>query len=239
MGPTIGIRAWLSSFDFFLEIGEVFASTMDEAEKWKIEKFSGQNFGLWKVQLESLLIKQDLQPALLGKTKGKGSLSDEDWEKLDLEARATIFVALSSNVLFNISAEKTTKELVDKLSSLYEIPSASNKVFIMKKLYNLKMKEGGVMSNHLNEFNTLASQLISVGIPLDDEIKAVLLLCSLSNSWEGVVMAVSTLVAAKTKLKFDEVAATLLSEDMRRKHQEPSSSDALTTVSSYNSEHKQ
>ena len=51
---------------------------MDEEDKWKIEKFSGQNFGLWKVQIESLLIKQDLQPALLGKTKGKGSLSDED-----------------------------------------------------------------------------------------------------------------------------------------------------------------
>ena len=70
---------------------------MDEADKWKIEKFSGQNFGLWKVQIESLLIKQDLQLALLGKTKGKGSLSEEDWEKLDLKARATIFLALSSN----------------------------------------------------------------------------------------------------------------------------------------------
>ena len=110
-----------------------------------------------------------------------------------------------------------TKELVEKLSSLYEIPSASNKVFIMKKLYNLKMKEGGVMLNHLNEFNTLANQLISVGIPLNDEIKAILLLCSLPNSWEGVVMAVSTSIAAKNKRKFDEVAATLLSEDMRRK----------------------
>ena len=207
---------------------------MDEANKWKIEKFSGQNFGLWKVQIESLLIKQDLQPALLGKTKGKGSLSDEEWEKLDLKARATIFLALSSNVLFNVSTEKTTKELVEKLSSLYEIPSASNKVFIMKKLYNLKMKEGGVMLNHLNEFNTLASQLISVGIPLDDEIKAILLLRSLPNSWEGVVMAVSTSIAAKNKLKFDEVAATLLSEDMRRKHHESSSSDALTVVSTDN-----
>ena len=78
---------------------------MDEADKWKIKKFSGQNFGLWKVQIESLLIKQDLQPLLLGKTKGKGSLIDEEWEKLDLKERATIFLSLSSNMLFNISVE--------------------------------------------------------------------------------------------------------------------------------------
>ena len=89
----------------------------------------------------------------------------------------------------------------------------------MKKLYNQKMKEGVVMLNHLNEFNTLASQLISVGIPLDDEIKAILLLCSLPNSWEGVVMAVSTSIAAKGKLKLNEVTTILLSEDMGRKNQ--------------------
>ena len=44
-------------------------------------------------------------------------------------------------------------------------------------------------------------------------------------------MAVSALVVATTKLKFGDVATTLLSEDMRRKHQEPSSGDALTMTS--------
>lgn len=130
---------------------------MDEANKWKIEKFSGQNFGLWKVQIESLLIKQHLQLALLGKTKGQGSMSDEDWEKIDQKEKATIFLSLSSNVLFNVSTKKTTKELWDELSSLYEIASTSNKVFIIKKLYNLKMKEAGLISNHLNKFNTLVT----------------------------------------------------------------------------------
>jgi hypothetical protein len=76
---------------------------------------------------------------------------------MDMKARANIFLSLSNNVLFNVSIEKTTKELWEKLSNMYEIASASNKVFIMKKLYNLKMREGGIMSNHLNEFNTLVT----------------------------------------------------------------------------------
>ena len=37
----------------------------------------------------------------------------------------------------------------------------SNKVFLMKKLFNLKMDSGSV-TEHLNEFNTLTSQLKSI-----------------------------------------------------------------------------
>lgn len=114
---------------------------------------------------------------------------------------------------------------------MYEMASTLNKVFIMKRLYNLKMKEGGIVSNHLNNFNTLVSQLISMGINLDSEMKTILLLCSLPKSWEGVLMATNTSVAAKRKLNFDDVAGTLLGKDMRRKNQESPSSDSLIMVS--------
>lgn len=99
----------------------------------------------------------------------------------------------------------------------------------MKKLYNLKMKEESNMSNHLNEFNTLINQIISVNINLDDEIKAISLLCSLPHSWEGVVMAISNSVYGKkgSVLKFDDVVRTLFVEDMRRKNQGTSSGDTL------------
>lgn len=158
-------------------------------------------------------------------------MPDEEWEKLDKREKAIIFLSLSSDVLFNVSTEKTLKELWENISLMYEMASTSNKVFIMKRLYNLKMKEGGIVSNHLNEFNTLVTQLVLVDISLDDEIKAILLLCSLPNSWEGVVLVVSTSVATKNKLKFDDVVATLPNKDMRRKNQETSFGEALTTVS--------
>jgi hypothetical protein len=40
---------------------------------------------------------------------------------------------------FNISKEKTTKEMMDALAKLYEKPSMSNKVFLMKRLFNMNM----------------------------------------------------------------------------------------------------
>lgn len=56
---------------------------------------------------------------------------------------ATIILSLSNNVLFIVATEKTVKGLWDCLSDMHEMAFASNKVFLINKLYNLKMKEGG------------------------------------------------------------------------------------------------
>jgi hypothetical protein len=64
------------------------------------------------------------------------------------------------------------------LDKLYEKPSMSNKVFLMKRLFNMKMSEGGYVEYHLNEFNTVTNQLSFVKVDFDDEVRALLILCS-------------------------------------------------------------
>ena len=73
---------------------------------------------------------------------------------------------------------------------MYEKPSASNKVFLMKKLFNLKMTDSRSIGGHLNKFNTLMSQLESVEINFEDKIRALVLLSSLLEAWDGLMMAV-------------------------------------------------
>ena len=58
---------------------------------------------------------------------------------------------------FSITKVKTTKELITTLAKLYENLFASNKVFLMKHLFNMKMVKGGSIIDHLNEFNTITS----------------------------------------------------------------------------------
>ena len=86
------------------------------------------------------------------------------------------------SVAFNISKEKTTIDLINALAKLYEKPLASNKVFLMKCLFNMKMSEGGSITDRLNDFNTVTNQLSSVGVNFDDEVRALLILCSLPES---------------------------------------------------------
>jgi hypothetical protein len=80
---------------------------------------------------------------------------------------------------FNITellGEATTKELWDKLGALYQSKSLVNKLFPQKKLYNLRMKYGDCMIEHLNAFNTMVSQLLSIDINIYDEDKYIGLL---------------------------------------------------------------
>jgi len=85
-------------------------------------------------------------------------------------------------VAFNISSDNTTEYMMKKFFSLYEKPSASNKVFFMKHLFNMKMPEGGSVTDHLNEFNTVTSKLSSHKVNFDDDIMAILILCSFPES---------------------------------------------------------
>ena len=78
--------------------------------------------------------------------------------------------------------ENTTMDLMKALSSMYEKSSVNNKVYLMKKLFNLKKAKGTPVAQHLNEFNTITNQLSMVEIEFDDEVRALILLASLPNS---------------------------------------------------------
>jgi hypothetical protein len=106
------------------------------------------------------------------------------------------------------------KDLMDALPKLYEKPSASNKIFLIKRLFNMKMSEGGSVANHLNEFNMVTNQVSSVKVDFDDEVRALLILFSLPASWNRLVMAVSNSVSGSNTLKFDDVVGGILSEEM-------------------------
>ncbi|KAE8711123.1 hypothetical protein F3Y22_tig00110303pilonHSYRG00264 [Hibiscus syriacus] len=121
--------------------------------------------------------------------------------------------------------------LMAALSSMYEKPSASNKVHLMRRLFNLRMTEGASMAQHLNELNTITTQLSSVEIEFDDEVRALILLSSLPDSWNATVTLVSS-SSGNSKLKFDDVRDLVLSEEIRRRESgEASTSSALHTES--------
>ena len=167
--------------------------------------------------MEDYLYQKDLWKPLEGKTKNQGSMTNDNWDILDRKELGSIRLCLAPLVAFNITKVKMTEELMETLAKFYEKPSASNKVFLMKHLFNMKMEEGRSVANHLNEFNIVTSQSSSMGINFDEEIRALLILCSLPESWNDLVMTVSNSISGSNTLKFDDVIGVILSEETRRK----------------------
>eukprot|EP00253_Pinus_taeda_P035675 PITA_35675 len=197
---------------------------MASSGKIEIEKFNGQSFELWKLKVEDLLVDKDQWIAVDLGTKPMG-VSDEEWKKLDRKVKITTGLCVSSSVLLNVSGEATAKALWDKLGTLYQSKSLVNKLLLQKKLYNMRMKDGNSVTEHLSEFNIVVSQLASVDIKISDEDKCISLLCSLPNSWDSLVIAIGSNAAT---LHFDEIVSSLLTEEMRWKNMESQNDDALS-----------
>ena len=102
------------------------------------------------------------------------------------------------------------------LSGMYEKPFANNKVYLVKKLFNLKMVENASVAQHLNEFNTITNQLSSVEIDFDDEIRALIVLASLPISWEAMRITVCNSIG-KEKLKYNDIRDLILAKEIRRR----------------------
>ena len=134
-------------------------------------------------------------------------------------------MCVSDSVLLNVSGEATAKALWDKLGTLYQSKSLVNKLFLRKKLYNLRMKDGDSVTKNLNAFNTVVSQLGSVDIKISNEDKCISLLCSLPDLWDSLVIAIGS---NATALQFDEIVSSLLTEEMRWKNMESQNGDALS-----------
>jgi hypothetical protein len=83
---------------------------MAEDGKFRVEKFNGQKYQLWKMQMEDYLYQKDLFLPLGGISKKSKTMKDEEWEVLDKKALGTIRLSLAVSEYFNISKEKTTKE---------------------------------------------------------------------------------------------------------------------------------
>ena len=90
------------------------------------------------------------------------------------------------------------------------------------------MEDGDSVTDHLNFFNTLVSQLIYVDIKMEEEDKCITLLCSLLDSLDNLVVAIGS--RTKFTLKFDDIVTSLLSKEMMRKSMENHSTDALSVI---------
>ncbi|GJY36936.1 gag-pol polyprotein [Tanacetum coccineum] len=82
--------------------------------------------------------------------------------EMEDNAIANLHLTLADGVLSSIEEKKTGKDIWDHLARLYEARSLHNKIFLKRKLYAIRMMESTSVTEHVNNLNTLFSQLTSL-----------------------------------------------------------------------------
>nr|GEW85307.1 retrovirus-related Pol polyprotein from transposon TNT 1-94 [Tanacetum cinerariifolium] len=88
-----------------------------------------------------------------------------------------------------------------------------------RKLYALLMTKSTSVTEHVNNLNTLFSQLASLDCKIDVQERAKILLQSLHDSYDQVVIYLTNNVLTDC-LVFDDVAASILEEENRRNNRD-------------------
>ena len=146
----------------FSRISRVSSSLMASKDKdvYDIRKFDGTNFALWKEQMQDVLVqKKQRLPILYPERTEEMDMTQLEWEELDALSRSTIRLHLVESVYFSVLECPTTFATWRKLCNSYEKESATNKVFLFRKLYGLRKKESQSVAAHLNEFDSLFAQI--------------------------------------------------------------------------------
>ena len=162
---------------------------------------------------KELLVQQGLHKTLQGKTAKPVGTSDEDWEEMDLKAASTIQLYLTDEVIYNMIVEEKAKRLWSRLE-MYMMKSLSNKLYLKKQLYRLRMKEGTAVLEHLKFFNKIISEFLTVDVKIDEEDEALILLSSLPELYDHIV---TTTLYGKKTLILEENTSTLLSNEIRKR----------------------
>lgn len=163
--------------------------------------------------MKNLLISQKLHKALVGKEQKPVSMKDEDWEELDLEARAAIILCLERDVAFLVNEEATTAGVWSKLEKTFMTKTLTNRIYLKSKLYTCKMEEGTSIRDYVNKFDRIISDLKDIDVKIDEEDQALILLLSLPESYENLVQ---TLMLVGDTLTMDETRTSLLADDLRK-----------------------
>ena len=143
-------------------------------------KLSISNYSISKSKIEDLLYCKDLYYLIkLGYTKLAGKWED-DWEKMHRKTVGTIWQLVYISVYHHIS-KRSMHKCYGKIRK-YEKKNAQMKAYVIRKLVNLKLRDGWSIAKHLSVFQYMINQLNTMKITLDDELQALLLLSSLSDS---------------------------------------------------------
>ncbi|WVZ01479.1 hypothetical protein V8G54_027548 [Vigna mungo] len=155
------------------------------ATKFDVEKFNGANdFGLWKIKMEAILIQQGCDEALKGESRMSGTMTQEEKKKMGDKARSAIILCLGDKVLREVAKEKTAAEIWAKLESLYMTRSLAHRLCLKQQLFSFKMSESRTIEEQIAEFSKIVDDLENIEVKLEDEDKAVILLNALPKTFE-------------------------------------------------------
>lgn len=198
--------------------------------KIHMDKLSNENYFTWKYRMEMLLKKEGIWKTITGTRPTATSSTLEKWLEMDEKATALIGLSVHDNQLQHIRNETTAKGSWEALKRYREQGTLVNTTTLMRKLWDLKLKEDENPQMHIQEMTSLLQKLVDSGEPdLTEKWKIAILLSSLSETYHTLVTALEA--RDQKDLTFTLIQTKVIDEYMRRNSNKNESDEQVLKIS--------
>jgi hypothetical protein len=182
-------------------------------ETYKVEPLQGSaNYRTWKFSMRMVLQARDLWEVVSGEeAKPEAEKAAQTWEKKARKALATIALALSAAEKEHIIECITPKVAWDVLEKLYEGKGRNRKSMLLQELFRLSLGMTGGMDAYLRAIREKLSELSTVGLKLEEDVKLAIILNGLPERYRYLVVSLEK----QEIIDFDELMARLLEEEKK------------------------
>ena len=181
--------------------------------KFDVEQFDGtNNVGMWQCEVLDVLFQQELDVAL--EESRPEDVDEKDWTRINRLACGMIRLCLSKELKYLFMRETSASKLWKEMEDKFMKKSIENKLYTRTKLYRIQYKPGTTMNDHITRFDSLVTDLLNLDEKVSDVDKALILLASLPDEYEHLIVSMLT---GKETITFKEVTTALYSNEIRKK----------------------
>ena len=183
-------------------------------------KLTGSNYPVWKSKMRDMLVVKDLWLPVQFGNKRPDKIDAKTWEVMHMKTTAYIRCFIDMSLYNNFNEENKANELWEKIGTMLENKNVVNWISVFRKIVSLRYQDSASMAEHMNAFQGLINQTTSHEVLLADKVLALLLVGSLPDSWETLVVILGNAGLEGKNLSMARVKSSLLNEEAHRKDQE-------------------
>ncbi|KAJ7304918.1 hypothetical protein JRQ81_010588 [Phrynocephalus forsythii] len=131
-----------------------------------------EEFRLWKLQLETLLMSKDICESIMSEPpSSENAEALAKWKKNDCYARAIILHSLNYKQMCIVQKCDSARQMIKALESAFEFSSSKSLIIWMEKLMGLRINSKDEYEEHLDALLYIFSKLEMCKMELSDSQK--------------------------------------------------------------------
>lgn len=185
----------------------------DKVDVGMISKFDGTNYAQWKFQVKCALKAKGIYDIVDGTVTvpATGAQDINAWNKKDAQAMFTITAAMDLQQITLVENCETSKDILDKLDSIFQQKSETNKMLVHERFAQYKMDPKDSVAQHIAKVENLAKQIKAAGETISDAAIMTKILNTLPQKYRNIRQAWFSLDEKKQTIS--NLTARLIDEE--------------------------